>query len=59
MSESDPRRALEKYRRHAAGYHASARRTQGIRERCVEGITVQPVMLGTNYLARARARIRS
>lgn len=42
MSEPDPRRALEKYRRHAAGYDASARRTQGIRERCIAALELRP-----------------
>jgi ubiquinone/menaquinone biosynthesis C-methylase UbiE len=42
MSEPDPRRALEKYRRHAAGYDASARRTQGIRERCIGLLELRP-----------------
>ena len=42
MREPDPRRALEKYRRHAAGYDASARRTQGIRERCIAALDLRP-----------------
>jgi ubiquinone/menaquinone biosynthesis C-methylase UbiE len=42
MSDPDPRRALEKYRRHAAGYDASARRTQGIRERCIALLELRP-----------------
>lgn len=42
MSDPDPRRALEQYRRHAAGYDASARRTMDIRRRCIELLALQP-----------------
>jgi demethylmenaquinone methyltransferase/2-methoxy-6-polyprenyl-1,4-benzoquinol methylase len=42
MSDPDPRRALEQYRRHAAGYDASARRTMAIRRRCIELLALRP-----------------
>lgn len=42
LSDPDPRRVIEKYRRHAAGYDASARRTQGIRERCIGLLALRP-----------------
>lgn len=42
MSDPDPRRALEQYRRHAPGYDASARRTMAIRRRCVERLALRP-----------------
>lgn len=36
MSEPDPRRAVAQYRRHAAGYDASARRTMALRARAID-----------------------
>ena len=42
MSDPDPRRALEQYRRHAPGYDASARRTVAIRRCCVERLALRP-----------------
>lgn len=42
MSDPDPRRALEQYRRHAAGYDASARRTMAIRRRCIARLALRP-----------------
>jgi ubiquinone/menaquinone biosynthesis C-methylase UbiE len=41
MSEPDPRRALEQYRRHASGYDASARRTMDIRRRAVAWLALE------------------
>ena len=42
MSDPDPRRALEQYRRHAAGYDASARRTMGLRRRAIDRLELAP-----------------
>lgn len=42
MSDPDPRRALEQYRRHAAGYDASARRTMGLRRRAIDWLELAP-----------------
>jgi arsenite methyltransferase len=42
MSDPDPRRAVEKYRRHASGYDASARRTMDIRRRAVAWLELAP-----------------
>ncbi|HEX5092330.1 MAG TPA: methyltransferase domain-containing protein [Burkholderiales bacterium] len=42
MSEPDPRRAVAQYRRHAAGYDASARRTMALRRRAVEWLGLSP-----------------
>jgi ubiquinone/menaquinone biosynthesis C-methylase UbiE len=42
LSDPDPRRVIEKYRRHAAGYDASARRTEGVRERCIGLLELRP-----------------
>jgi len=42
MSDPDPRRAVAQYRRHAAGYDASARRTMAIRRRCIELLELRP-----------------
>jgi demethylmenaquinone methyltransferase/2-methoxy-6-polyprenyl-1,4-benzoquinol methylase len=46
MSDPDPRRALVQYRRHAAGYDASARRTMAIRRRCIERLALRPGVRG-------------
>jgi len=42
MSDPDPRRALEQYRRHAPGYDASARRTMDLRRRAVDWLALAP-----------------
>jgi demethylmenaquinone methyltransferase/2-methoxy-6-polyprenyl-1,4-benzoquinol methylase len=42
MSDPDPRRAVAQYRRHAAGYDASARRMMGIRRRAVALLALAP-----------------
>lgn len=42
MSDPDPRRALEQYRRHAAGYDASARRTMRLRRRAIDWLELAP-----------------
>lgn len=42
MSDPDPRRALAQYRRHAAGYDASARRTMRLRRRVVDWLGLAP-----------------
>jgi demethylmenaquinone methyltransferase/2-methoxy-6-polyprenyl-1,4-benzoquinol methylase len=42
MNDPDPRRAVEQYRRHAAGYDASARRTKPIRRRAVALLGLAP-----------------
>lgn len=42
MSDPDPRRAVDKYRRHASGYDASARRTMDIRRRAVAWLELAP-----------------
>ena len=53
MRAPDPRRAIEKYRSHARGYDASARRTMGLRSRVIDmlrlsaGETVLDVACGT------------
>ncbi len=40
--QPDPRLAVEKYRRHAAGYDASAHRTMGIRRRAIAALALAP-----------------
>jgi demethylmenaquinone methyltransferase/2-methoxy-6-polyprenyl-1,4-benzoquinol methylase len=42
MNDPDPRRAVERYRRHASGYDASARRTMPIRRRAVALLGLAP-----------------
>ena len=42
MAGPDPRRAVEKYRRHARGYDASASRTMALRRRAVDLLALQP-----------------
>jgi arsenite methyltransferase len=42
MSDPDPRSAVEKYRRHAIGYDASARRTMDIRRRAIAWLELAP-----------------
>ena len=42
MTDPDPRRAIEKYRRRAAGYDASARRTMAIRRQAVAWLALSP-----------------
>jgi ubiquinone/menaquinone biosynthesis C-methylase UbiE len=42
MSDPDPRRAVDQYRRHASGYDASARRTMDIRRRAVAWLELAP-----------------
>lgn len=42
MSDPDPRRAVEKYRRHASGYDASARRTMDVRRRAIAWLALAP-----------------
>ena len=42
MSGPDPTRAIEKYRRHAAGYDASAARTMALRRRTVALLDLRP-----------------
>lgn len=42
MSDPDPRRAREQYRRHAAGYDASARRTMSLRRRAIDWLELAP-----------------
>jgi demethylmenaquinone methyltransferase/2-methoxy-6-polyprenyl-1,4-benzoquinol methylase len=42
MSDPDPRRAVAQYRRHAAGYDASARGTMDIRRRTVALLALAP-----------------
>jgi arsenite methyltransferase len=42
MSDPDLRRAVDKYRRHASGYDASARRTMDIRRRAVAWLELAP-----------------
>lgn len=42
MSDPDPRRALAQYRRHAAGYDASARRTMRLRRRVIDWLGLAP-----------------
>ncbi|MCU0935746.1 MAG: methyltransferase domain-containing protein [Gammaproteobacteria bacterium] len=42
MSAPDPRLARERYRAHAAGYDASARRTMAVRRRTVARLTLRP-----------------
>jgi demethylmenaquinone methyltransferase/2-methoxy-6-polyprenyl-1,4-benzoquinol methylase len=42
MSDPDPRRAVAQYRRRAAGYDASARRTMAIRRLCIELLELRP-----------------
>jgi ubiquinone/menaquinone biosynthesis C-methylase UbiE len=42
MSDPDPRRALEQYRRHARGYDASARRTMALRRRAIDWLELAP-----------------
>jgi demethylmenaquinone methyltransferase/2-methoxy-6-polyprenyl-1,4-benzoquinol methylase len=42
MSDPDPRRALEQYRRHADGYDASARRTMDLRRRAIDWLELAP-----------------
>ena len=42
MSDPDPRRALEQYRRHADGYDASARRTMALRRRAIDWLELAP-----------------
>lgn len=42
MSDPDPCRAVEKYRRHASGYDASAQRTMEIRRRAVALLGLAP-----------------
>jgi ubiquinone/menaquinone biosynthesis C-methylase UbiE len=42
MSEPDPRRAVAQYRRHAAGYDASARRTMALRRRAIDWLGLSP-----------------
>jgi len=42
MSDPDPRRAVAQYRRHAAGYDASARRTMALRRRAVDWLALAP-----------------
>ena len=42
MSDPDPRRAIEQYRRHAPRYDASARRTMDIRRRVVALLALAP-----------------
>ncbi len=42
MSDPDPRRAVAQYRRHAAGYDASARRTMQLRRRAIDWLELAP-----------------
>ena len=42
MSGPDPQRALEKYRRHAPGYDATAARTMALRRRTVALLALRP-----------------
>lgn len=42
MAGPDPRQAVEKYRRHARGYDASAARTMALRRRAVALLSLQP-----------------
>ena len=42
MNAPDAARAIEKYRRHAAGYDASAARTMGLRRRTIDLLELQP-----------------
>jgi len=42
MSDPDPRRAVAQYRRHAAGYDASARRTMRLRQRAIDWLGLAP-----------------
>jgi demethylmenaquinone methyltransferase/2-methoxy-6-polyprenyl-1,4-benzoquinol methylase len=42
MSDPDPRRAVEKYRRHAHGYDASARRTMDLRRGAIDWLELAP-----------------
>jgi ubiquinone/menaquinone biosynthesis C-methylase UbiE len=42
MTDPDPRRAIEKYRRRAAGYDASARRTMEIRRQAAAWLALVP-----------------
>jgi len=42
MSDPDPRRAVEQYRRHADGYDASARRTMRLRRRAIDWLELAP-----------------
>jgi len=42
MSDPDPRRAREQYRRHAAGYDATARRTMALRRRAIDWLGLAP-----------------
>jgi len=42
MSDPDPRRAVAQYRRHAAGYDASARRTMRLRRRAIDWLELAP-----------------
>jgi ubiquinone/menaquinone biosynthesis C-methylase UbiE len=42
MSDPDPRRALAQYRRHAAGYDATARRTMALRRQAIDWLELAP-----------------
>jgi len=42
MSDPDPRRALAQYRRHAAGYDATARRTMALRRQAIDWLGLAP-----------------
>ena len=42
IRDPDPHRAREKYRRHASGYDASARRTMGLRQRAITWLELAP-----------------
>jgi ubiquinone/menaquinone biosynthesis C-methylase UbiE len=42
MSDPDPRRARAQYRRHAAGYDASARRTMALRRQAIDWLELAP-----------------
>lgn len=62
MSEPDPRVAVEKYRRHAPGYDATAQRTMRIRQQAVQrlqlvlGARVLDVACGTGLSLGSLAR---
>jgi hypothetical protein len=43
--------ALRRYRKHAAGYDASAERTEPLRRRTIEKLAREATMLGMGYIA--------
>ncbi|MCK7501801.1 MAG: hypothetical protein MZW92_76250 [Comamonadaceae bacterium] len=58
MTAPDPRRALDLYRAHAAGYDASAERTMPLRRRTVARLALRPGDTGARRRLRHRTFLR-